>query len=540
MFHSFNSVTKEWISRFPPPVVDPKANLGQIILDTLDRNPSKVLQIDTDTSRQMTAREMRLRTIRIAQNLAGLGFGKDDMAALACSNSENLSPIALGLMVAGIPFIPLPMGFNADDLGHLMGLVQPKLVICDEAILKLLLEGAGEALKIKPVMFVMESERENVRKIDELLRETGSETDFIPQYHGSMNSQPSIIICTSGTTGRPKGVCIPQAHIAFVLNRPTTGKDNSDLIFNFSPLYWGTGLFALLNSISTGTTRAISRSLFNEDIFFDVLERYKPTHFLTPPSHAILLLSHPRAETADFSRLQSWSLTGSYASPELKRAMQAKLPNGRIFNSYASSEIGLIAMDMMNSKEGTVGRLMPHLEAKVIDDEGIAVGIGERGELLIRTMIPFLGYYNDEEANSQLIDADGWIRTGDIGYLDEEAFVVLVDRVKDVIKYRGYQLSPVDLETVIASIDGVRLVCVVGIPELDDSSDLPAAVIVKHSGSELTEQRVLQVVERQVSDHKRLRGGVFFWPELPLTATGKVLRRLVKEQLLDDMNRKVG
>ncbi|XP_058834539.1 probable 4-coumarate--CoA ligase 1 [Topomyia yanbarensis] len=539
MFHTFNPTTKEWISRHPPPAIDPQANLGQLILNVLDRNPSKVLQLDTDTSRQLIAQEMRLRSIRVAQNLTGLGFGKGDMAALVCSNSENLTSIALGLMIAGVPFITLPVGFNATDLGHLMGLVQPKLVICDETIHKTVLEGAGQTLKIKPVIFVIESERESVRKVDELLGDTGSEAEFVPQYHGDMRSLIGIILCTSGTTGRPKGVCVSQAHIAIILSRPATAYGNTDLIFNFSPLYWGTGLFALLNSISMGTTRAISRSLFNEDVFFDVLERHKPTHFFSPPSHAVLLLSHPRAENADFSSVRSWSLSGSHASPQLRQAIQGKLSNGRTYNSYASSEIGLIAMDMMKGKEGTVGQLMPHLDAKVVDEGGIAVGVGEQGEILIRTKIPFMGYYGDEAANRELIDSDGWIRTGDIGYFDEEGFLTLVDRVKDVIKYRGYQMSPVDLEAVIGRIDGVRQVCVVGISEMSGSSDLPAAVIVRQRGSELTERQVLETVDREVSDHKRLRGGVFFWPELPLTGTGKVLRRVVQQRLQEIVGREV-
>lgn len=352
-----------------------------------------------------------------------------------------------------------------------------------------------------------------------------------PQYHGDMRELIGIILCTSGTTGRPKGVCVSQAHIVVVLGRSVTGKD-SDLVFNFSPLYWGTGLFALLNSISTGTTRVVTRSSFNEDVFFDVLDRYRPTHFFTPPSHAILLLEHPGVEQADFSCLKSWSLSGSHASPELRKRIESKMQNGKTFNSYASSEIGLIAMDTMGKKEGSVGSLMPHLNAKVVDERGEAVGVGEQGELLLKTTIPFMGYYNDEEANRELLDEDGWIRTGDIGYLDEEGFIYLVDRKKDVIKYRGFQMSPMELEAVIEKIDGVRQVCVLGIPEMDGSSDLAAAVIVKREDCALTEEHVVELVDEQVSDHKRLRGGVFFWKELPMTPTGKVLRREVKKRLI--------
>lgn len=538
MFHTYDPKTKLWLSRHPPAPFNAETGLGQLILDVLGRiSPSKVIQLDTDTGLALTAAELRLRIVRVAQNLSGLGFRRGDMAAVACCNSENLAPLALGLMVAGMPFIALPtVGFNGDDLGHLMGLVQPKLVICDDSVYKQVLEGAGMTLKMKPVIFAVESERESVRKVEELLQPTGTEGDFVPQVHGDMQSSIGMILCTSGTTGRPKGVCVSHAAIAIVLSRPVKPAPESDLNLTYSPLYWGTGLFALLNSISTGITRAISRNPFNENHFFDVLAKYRPTHFFTPPSHAVLLLNHPRASEANFSSLRSWSLSGSIVSAKLRQSLEARLPNGRTVNNYASSELGLIAMDMIKQKPGAVGQLMPHLDAKIVDEKGVVVACGEHGELMIRTgTIPFMGYYNDEQATRELIDADGWIRTGDVGYLDEEGFVYLVDRKKDVIKYRGYQMSPVDLEKVIEGIDGVQQVCVVGLPEMDGTSDLPAAVVVKREGSNITEEQLMGAFDGQVSDHKRLRGGVFFWEELPLTATGKVVRRKVHDMLVEAM-----
>lgn len=179
MFHKFDSASQTWLSRHPALVFDPTANLGQLILDVLGRNPQKMLQIDADTSTELTAGEIRLRAIRVAQNLVDLGFRNGDMAAVVCSNSENLTPLVLGFWLVGIPFISLPVGFNGDDLGYLMGLVQPTLVICDDGVYKTVLEGTRKALKMKPVIFAMESELESIRKVEELLQETGKEGAFV-------------------------------------------------------------------------------------------------------------------------------------------------------------------------------------------------------------------------------------------------------------------------------------------------------------------------------------------------------------------------
>ncbi|XP_055588509.1 uncharacterized protein LOC129740818 [Uranotaenia lowii] len=537
MFHTFDSFNKIWVPRHPAPVIDPKVSLGQLILNALARHGEKILQLDTDTGAEMSAHEMRLRAIRVAQNLATLGFRKGVPAALACSNGENLTPVALGLMIAGIPFITLPVGFNAADLSHLLGLVQPALIICDDSMYKTMLDAAGMSLTMKPVIFAVESERESIRRVEELLAETGNEGEFIPPELGLMRTEIAVILCTSGTTGPPKGVSVSQAHVAVVLDPPVK-RQCDDLNFNFSPLYWGTGLFAMLNSLSTGTTRAITRSAFNEDVFFDVMERYKPTHFFTPPPHAVLLMTHPRFEKANFESLKSWSLTGSSVPPKLRKDLAARLPNGKVTNSYATTELGLIAMDFGVKNPDAVGVLMPHMSAKVVkeDTNGLA-GVGEVGEILIRTSLPFLGYFDNEEATRQIIDGDGWVRTGDIGYLDDEAFVYLVGRKKDVIKHRGFQLSPEDLEAIIEKLDGVAQVCVIGLPEMEGTSDLPAAVVVLRKGSSLTEQNIVEAVEKQVSDHKRLRGGVYFWEALPMTQTGKILRRVVKQQLVDSLQK---
>lgn len=179
MSHMFDPDTKCWISRHPPPPFDPQANLGQIILDLLSRNPAKVVQIDRDTRQRMTAHEMRLRATRVALNLTSLGFGKADMAALVCTNSENLTPIALGLMIAAVPFIAMPVGVFADDIEHYMRMVQPKLVICDDNVYKIVREAAGNALQTKPVIFVVECDRLRARKIEELLMGHRNEADFV-------------------------------------------------------------------------------------------------------------------------------------------------------------------------------------------------------------------------------------------------------------------------------------------------------------------------------------------------------------------------
>lgn len=142
------------------------------------------------------------------------------------------------------------------------------------------------------------------------------------------------------------------------------------------------------------------------------------------------------------------------------------------------------------------------------------------------------GYYKNEEASRQALDKEGWFRTGDIGYIDEEGYLYLVDRKKDILKYMGNQVSPSEVEAIIQQIDGVEQACVTGVPNESGTSDLVTAVIVKHSSSPLKAEDVIERVAKHLSDSKHLRGGVFFVEQLPMTSNGKVVRRMVRDMLL--------
>lgn len=180
----------------------------------------------------------------------------------------------------------------------------------------------------------------------------------------------------------------------------------------------------------------------------------------------------------------------------------------------------------------SVGKLSNDITVKILDDEGNHLAVNEVGELLIQTQFEFLGYYNNPEATLEALDSDNWIHSGDLGKIDEEGYLYIVDRKKDIIKYSNYQINPSEIEEVLERIDGVGTVCVVGIPDLV-ATDLPAAVIIRKIGSNLTESDVLNEVAKTLPDYKQLRGGVYFVDELPMTPSGKVKKRLVKTMAIE-------
>uniref|UniRef100_A0A8D7ZYL0 Luciferin 4-monooxygenase n=1 Tax=Culex pipiens TaxID=7175 RepID=A0A8D7ZYL0_CULPI len=529
MLPAFDPATKVWSGIHRPPLLNPEASLGQVILHTLSLNPSKEIQIDADTGRSMTNGELQLRATRVAQNLKELGFCKGDMVTMACANSENVAPLAVGLLINGMPFNTLAPSYGVDDMVHMMKITQPKLVFCDANNYETIKQAVALAVKDKPLVYVFESgEMDGVNKVEDLLKVTGREQFFVPPYLGNSRQLIAMILCSSGTTGLPKGVCLSHAHLITIYGNRMPGY-NFKLLFNFSPLYWGSGVYTLLTSLMSGITRLITRQPFSEDLCFDLLERYPVDCLFTPPSYAHLLLQHPRVKTANWSNIRLWAFGGSAASEPIRNSMNALLPNGKASNGLGISEIGRVSF---GQKPFAVGMLLPNIKGKIVDEDGTALDNGVRGELVLKFSVKILGYYNNPEANAESIDEEGWLRTGDIAYFDDEGYLFLVDRKKDMLKYRNYQISPTDLESIAAKIAGVSQVCVVGVPDEDGSSDLATAVIVKSQGSRLTGDDVLKAVNDQVADFKRLRGGVFFVEEFPLTATGKPLRRKIREIVL--------
>ncbi|XP_049536845.1 uncharacterized protein LOC125951821 [Anopheles darlingi] len=530
---TYDEQSRTWHGPHVTPVFNPVASVGQIFNDILLRSPDRIIQIDVDTGARMTCAEFRLRMIRAVQNLASVGLSKGDIVALANGNSENVGPLFCALLTLGATVNPLAPGFNKQDMAHMLRLAQPKMIFCEDSNYEIVKAASAEAIQgNSPPLFVVESERKDVRHAEELLKETGREESFFPPQIENSREAISLILCSSGSTGLPKGVCWSHAHLINMFG--CYPISDSTVSFNFSPLYWGSGLFTLIGSFGTAATRLITRKSFCVETFFKAVEQYRANFIFMPPAYAIEVVRHERASQVDFSSIKRMALGGSFVSEELRDRFDRLLPNGRTFNTIGISEIAWVTCDIGQRKRGSVGTPMTNVSVKIVDEvTGQDLGVGERGEVLFRFLEPFNGYYGNPEATKAAIDERGYTRSGDIGHFDEDGYLFLMDRQKDIFKYRNFTISPSELESIISRLDGVREVCVVAVPEdAEKTSEMPAAVIVRQAGSTLDAAQVINFVEEQVSDFKRLRGGVHFVEELPKTQSGKNLRRKAQEMVL--------
>lgn len=314
-----------------------------------------------------------------------------------------------------------------------------------------------------------------------------------------------------------------MSHALLAYQSESFCKDG-DVFFSFSTLDWQTGICGLCSCLLYSITRVITTQPFNPHLMSDIIDKHKVKTVFSSPSHLAFMTQQNIHNT-----VQEWRVGGSKVSPSLCEAMNKLLPNGRVVLVYGSSEMGGIVSQSEDNYD-SVGRLTQGITAKIMDDDGNSLGINNQGEIWLRSCVPMMGYYKDPNATKRSFK-NSWWQTGDIGYFDNEDNLHIVDRKKDIIKYMGHQVEPSEIENIIQTLSGVKLVAVVGVPD-PIYVDLPAAVILKNEGSHLTKEIVQELVQNKLSNHKWLRGGVHFVPSMPMTHSGKIVKRALRDQIL--------
>lgn len=253
--------------------------------------------------------------------------------------------------------------------------------------------------------------------------------------------------------------------------------------------------------------------------------------FQAAPYQLTLLLQHPSLDTTEFDKILMFFAMGSVVTENLRKQFQHKFPKHPLIIVYGMTEacISISATGPNDSIAGlTVGKILHNVKVKIVGKNDKPVDVGVTGEIYAKPEFPFLGYYNNSEASKSAIDEEGYLKTGDVGFVDDSGNIFLIDRKKDVIKYKGYQVNTLEIESLIESIEGVEHVSVVGIPD-PICTNLPAAVVVKREGfDDLNEQYIVDFVGEKLPEYNQLHGGVYFVDDLPMTPSGKIQKRFVK------------
>lgn len=348
---------------------------------------------------------------------------------------------------------------------------------------------------------------------------------------------------SSGTTGLPKGVMLTHRGQVTSVAQQVDGENpnlyfhSEDVILCVLPLFHVYSLNSvLLCGLRVGAAILIMQK-FEIIKLLELINKYKVTIAPFVPPIVLAIAKSPVVDEYDLSSIRTVMSGAAPMGKELEDTVRAKLPNAKLGQGYGMTEAGpVLAMCLAFAKEpfeiksGSCGTVVRNAQMKILDpDTGASLPRNQPGEICIRGHQIMKGYLNDPEATERTIDKEGWLHTGDIGYIDDDDELFIVDRLKELIKYKGFQVAPAELEAMLIAHPYVSDAAVVSMKD-EAAGEVPVAFIVRSNGSKITEDEIKQYISKQVVFYKRIYR-VFFVETIPKAPSGKILRKDLRARL---------
>jgi acyl-CoA synthetase (AMP-forming)/AMP-acid ligase II len=504
-----------------------------------DADLDRIALVDTKSGREHTYREMIGRIDTFAGAMADHGIGVGDVVGLLVPNSSAFAVAFHGILRSGATATTINVLFTAKDIAKQLTDSKAKLLVTITALLSQAEEAATSVDLPAAALVVLDGDGEEATghpNAADLLAEgaPAPEVSFAPSAH------LAALPYSSGTTGNPKGVMLTHrnlvANVAQI--RPLHGIVADDVILAVLPFFHIYGMTVLLNAALHARARLVIMPSFDLAKFLANIQDHKCTIAFIAPPVAVALAKHPLIDEYDLSSLNTVMSGAAPLDADLGHAVSKRL-GCRVVQGYGMSELSPVShitpFDGGVRNMGTVAPLssvgwtVSNAASKLIHpDTGNEIdvpaeGLSETGELWFKGPNVMAGYLGNDEATAETIDDDGWLHTGDLAQVDACGCVYIVDRLKELIKYKGYQVPPAELEALLLSHPSIADAAVIGVNDAE-GEEVPKAFVVKQPGADLTEDDVMEFVAGQVAPYKKVRQ-VAFIDAIPKSASGKILRK---------------
>jgi acyl-CoA synthetase (AMP-forming)/AMP-acid ligase II len=360
-----------------------------------------------------------------------------------------------------------------------------------------------------------------------------------PRPHIDPLTTVAVIPYSSGTTGLAKGVELTHYNLVanvLQLESADVNNYNNEVMAVFLPFFHIYGMVVPMGmGLHKGNTLVVMPK-FDLVAFLQIVQDYKVTLSHAVPPVILALAKEPIVSKYDISSIRVLLCAAAPLGPESELEVRQKLKTVNVRQGYGMTEMSptittVVLKPGERQKPGSAGILVPNIIAKIVDPAtGKECGVGERGELWVDGPNKMKGYLRNPSATDATIDKDGFLHTGDICYIDEDGDIFIVDRLKELIKYKGFQVPPAELEELLLTHPHIADAAVVGKPD-EEAGELPTAFVVLKKGKEISLKEIAAFVEAKVAPHKKLRGGIWLVQEIPKSASGKILRRILRAKL---------
>lgn len=504
-----------------PDVEIPDSTITKFVLRKVDGHPDRPALVDGASGRTLTYAGLRDAIARFAGGLAERGFAKGDTLALMAPNLPEYAVVFHGTAVAGGTVTTLNPTYTADEIRHQLQDSLATIMVTVSAVLPVA-AAAIEGTSVTDLYTI--DPADGARPFSDLF---GSPVD---QVEVGTADHVVVMPYSSGTTGLSKGVMLTHRNLVANLAQvePVFDISEGDVALAALPFFHIYGMQVLMNGLLAQGVTIISMARFDLAQALSLIQEHRVTQFFAVPPMVLALAKHPLVEEYDLSSLE---LVFSGAAPlgaDLAREAADRI-GCEVVQGYGMTELSPVSHATVRgqAKPGSVGVTVPNAECRIIDEDGNDLGVGGDGELLVRGPLVMKGYFGNEGATAATVDEEGWLHTGDVGRFDEDGHLYIVDRVKELIKYKGFQVPPAELEALLLSHPAVADVAVIGIPD-EEAGEVPKAFVVRSAGAETSAAELQEFVAGKVANYKQVRS-IAFVDQIPKSASGKILRRVLRD-----------
>jgi acyl-CoA synthetase (AMP-forming)/AMP-acid ligase II len=516
-----------------PDIEIPEVPITSFIFEHAHEFGGRAALIDGRTGRTLTYDELVATVNLTASGLAARGFCKGDVFAINCSNTPEYAVAFLAIaQLGGIATMVSPLFNEAEltvqlkDSGAHYLLTEPDLI--QTAI------AAARAVNLREVFLLGESgSADDATSFSELQKHPG----HAPALDINPRQDVVALPYSSGTTGWPKGVMLTHFNLVAMLRQLETAAvvHAGDRLVCVVPCYHVYGFHVVVNlALRTGAT-VVTLPRFDLEDFLTALQSYQINIVPVVPPIVLTLAQSPLVDRYDLSKLETLHCGAAPLSVEVARAACERLGVG-ISYGYGMTELSplshLTYPASNEEKPASAGFCLPNTTCKIVGVESrVELGPGEEGEVCVRGPQVMKGYLGQPEATAELIDSEGWLRTGDIGYADQDGALYIVDRLKELIKYKGRQVAPAELEAVLLSHPAIADAAVLPSPD-ERAGEVPIAFVVLKEAATAVE--LMEYVAERVAPYKKIRR-VEFVDHIPKSPAGKILRRVLAQRVRQEV-----
>jgi acyl-CoA synthetase (AMP-forming)/AMP-acid ligase II len=511
--------------RSPYPDVEiPDVSLFDFLFSGFGERAGAPALIDGASGATITFGELEGMVGKIAAALAERGIGAGDVVALFAPNTPYYVAVFHGILRANAIVTSVNSLYTPGELAHQLADSGAKLMFTISPFLDRA-SAAAAAVGLPADAIIVLDGAEGHASLRDLLATTAE-----PPVQTVTSADTAVLPYSSGTTGRAKGVILTHRNLVANLQQfqdlvQVTPETKILAVLPFFHIY---GMTVMMNQGLHQRATVVTMPRFDLPEFLRVVSEYRIQRVYIAPPVAVALAKHPIVDQYDLSCIDVIFSGAAPLDAELGHAVAKRL-GCKVLQGYGMTELSPVShampYDSVDMDLNSVGVALPNIECKLVDPEtGQEVGPGERGELWVKGPNVMSGYLNNPEATAVTLDDEGYLHTGDVATVTEEGVFTIVDRVKELIKYKGYQVPPAELEALLLTHDKIADAAVIGVRDAEGEEVPKAFVVRQESGADLTADDVMTFVAERIAPHKKVRV-VEFIDQIPKSASGKILRK---------------